>query len=55
MTNTAKLTNSDWHIKETPTLLAELSTTEKGLTQTEAARRLNTHGLNSLPRQARPT
>lgn len=53
--DTAKATNSDWHIKEIPTLLAELSTTEKGLTRAEAAKRLKIHGLNSLPRQATPT
>ena len=55
MTETGKSTNSDWHIKEIPTLLAELSTIENGLTQAEAARRLKTHGPNSLPRQATPT
>ena len=53
--DTAKVANSDWHIKEIPTLLAELSTTENGLTQTEAAKRLKIHGLNSLPRQPSPT
>ena len=55
MMDTAKLTNSEWHTKEIPTLLAELSTTENGLTQAEAASRLKIHGLNSLPRQAGPT
>ncbi len=52
--DTAKVSNSDWHIKEIPTLLAELSITENGLTQAEAAKRLKTHGLNSLPRQPKP-
>ena len=46
--DTAKLTNSEWHTKEIPTLLAELSTTENGLTQGEAARRLDEHGPNEL-------
>jgi P-type Ca2+ transporter type 2C len=55
MTNTEQLTNSDWHTKEIPTLLDELSTTEKGLTATEATKRLKAHGLNSLPRQPTPT
>jgi len=53
--DTAQLTNSEWHTKEIPTLLAELATTEKGLTQAEAAKRLKIHGLNSLPRQPSPT
>ena len=50
-----KVANSDWHIKEIPTLLAEFSTTENGLTQAEVAKRLKIHGLNSLPRQPSPT
>ncbi len=53
--DTAKLSNSDWHAKEIPTLLNELSTTENGLTHAEAARRLKIHGPNSLPRQSGPT
>ena len=53
--DTTKLTNSEWHVKDIPTLLGELSTTENGLTQAEAARLLKTCGLNSLPRQPGPT
>jgi len=53
--DTTKLANSEWHAKKIPTLLAELSTTENGLTQTEAAKRLEIHGLNNLPRQPGPT
>ena len=52
--DTAKLTNSDWHTKEIPALLAKLDATENGLTQAEASKRLTTHGLNSLPRQPSP-
>lgn len=55
MMDTAKLTNSDWHIKEIPTLLAELSTTDNGLTQEEADKRLKINGPNKLPRKPPPT
>ena len=53
--NKTILTNSQWHTKEIPTLLAELSATENGLTREEAARRLKIHGPNSLPREPGPT
>ena len=53
--DTTKLTNSEWHTKKIPNLLTELSTTENGLTQAEAARLLKVYGLNSLPRQPGPT
>ena len=52
--DTGTLTPSDWHTKEIPILLNELSTTESGLSRTEAARRLKTHGLNNLPSQPSP-
>ena len=52
--DTTKLTNSDWHTKEIPTLLIKLDATENGLTHAEAASRLKTSGLNSLPRQPSP-
>ena len=38
--DTDKVKKNDWHIKEIPTLLTELSTNEKGLSQAEAAKRL---------------
>ncbi len=54
MINSETLTNSDWHTKELPELLAKLAATENGLTQVEASNRLIKYGLNSLPRQASP-
>lgn len=54
MTNSAPFSNSKWHTKEIATLLALLSTSENGLSQAEAARRLEVNGFNRLPRQPAP-
>lgn len=53
--DTDKVKKNDWYIKEISALFTELSTNEKGLTQIEAAKRLEKHGLNSLPQQSNPT
>ncbi len=53
--DTAKGTIDHWHTKEIPTLLSELSTNEKGLTQIEVDKRLKEHGLNRLPQKPNPT
>ncbi|QOC23529.1 HAD-IC family P-type ATPase [Wenzhouxiangella sp. AB-CW3] len=44
---------ADWHALETSAAIDKLATSEKGLSQDEAAQRLEKHGPNSLPRAPR--
>lgn len=46
-------TNNNWHERAADTALHALKTTANGLSQTEAATRLETHGPNRLPEAAK--
>ncbi len=46
-------TNNNWHERAADTALHALKTTANGLSQTEAATRLETHGSNRLPEAAK--
>jgi len=48
-----KGTNNNWHERAADTALNALKTTANGLSQTEAATRLETHGPNRLPEAAK--
>jgi len=48
-----KGTNNNWHERAADTALNALKTTANGLSQTEAATRLKTHGPNRLPEAAK--
>ncbi len=51
----AENATTPWHAQAVPAVLSELGATDQGLSRSEADRRLQTHGPNTLPRKPPPT